>query len=321
VDPESEDLLALAVAAARSPEGFAHEPGPRRNLVTGSPAVERVRRDLCPGVLRPWPAADGALVRIRLAGGRITGTRLAALARVSAEYGDGDVHLTGRANLQVRGLPSSSHGSLPAEVVDAIEATGLLPSRTHELARNLMVSPLTGIYGGRTDLRPVVRELDERLCAEPALSTLPGRFLFVLDDGRGDLAVRDTDLGAVVLDPRSAQVRVGAHGWGPVVPLADVARHLTGLALEFARVRGDGPDAPWHVDELTAPLAPASARDPRAAVSSPPLAYGTLDGAEHVPAPDGVLDARLVERLVSRSGEEDLVVTPWRGVLVRGAAR
>src|SRR6185369_7551289 len=114
---------------------------------------------------------------------------------------------------------------LPEEVVAAVEATGLLPSRRHELARNLMCSPLTGLSGGRADLRPVVRELDERLCAQPELGDLPGRFLFVLDDGRGDLVGRETDLGAVVLDEETAQLRVGP-AWGPVVGLGTVAEAL-----------------------------------------------------------------------------------------------
>ena len=34
----------------------------------------------------------------------------------------------------------------------AIESIGLLPSRSHELARNLMVSPQTGLAGGRGDM-------------------------------------------------------------------------------------------------------------------------------------------------------------------------
>jgi precorrin-3B synthase len=81
---------------------------------------------------------------------------------------------------------------LPADVVAAIEATGLLPSRTHELVRNVMVSSLTGLDGGFVDRRPVATELDERLRADRILARLPGRFLFVLDDGRGDRVGRST---------------------------------------------------------------------------------------------------------------------------------
>ena len=137
-----------------------------------STPLVRSRRDRCPGVLRPWPAADGALVRIRLVGGRVSPAALAGLSSVAGRFGDGRLHLTGRANLQLRALPATD-GRLPDEVVAAIEATGLLPSRTHELARNIMVSPCTGLAGGRADLRAAADELDERLRAEPALAGTP----------------------------------------------------------------------------------------------------------------------------------------------------
>ena len=70
-----------------------------------------------------------------------------------------------------------------------------MPSASHELVRNLMLSPASGLAGGRVDLRPTLAELDRRICADPALTALPGRFLCVLDDGRGDLVERPCDLG------------------------------------------------------------------------------------------------------------------------------
>ena len=278
------------------------------------PALTRTRGDLCPGVLRPWPAPDGALVRLRLLGGQITASALAQLSEVARLYGDGVIHVTGRANLQVRGLPGEAGGLAP-EIVRAFERTGLLPSRTHELVRNFMMSPLSGRQGGRADLRPVLVELDALLRAEPELAGLPGRFLFVLDDGRGDLAARTTDLGLVALDDQTAQLRIGSLAMGPVLRLSQAPGALVELALDFVRRRGTGPDAAWHVDELGEPLAPALSPESRATVSTAPLAYGVIGSHEHVPAPDGILDADLVGSLVDR-GRDGLVVTPWRGVLV-----
>jgi precorrin-3B synthase len=269
----------------------------------------RSRRDRCPGVLRPWRAEDGALVRIRLAGGHLPAGALAALAQIASDHGDGQVHLTGRANLQLRALPWDGD-RLPLEVVAAVEQTGLLPSRSHELARNLMCSPLTGIYGGRADLRPLIRKLDELLCASPALAALPGRFLFVLDDGRGDLVDRETDLGAVVLSTDNAQLRVGAS-WGAVVPLPAVVEELVGLAHRFLYERGEDDTAAWHVVELESSLEPPSPGDARVPAASGVPSY---DEAVHVPVPNGVLTPDLAAELV-RPGR-DLVVTPWHGVVV-----
>jgi len=268
----------------------------------------RDRTDLCPGVLRPWSAEDGALVRLRLPGGHVTRDQLAATIGVAEEYGDGLVHLTARGNLQLRGLPG--HDCLPGEVVAAFRATGLLPHPTHDLVRNVMASPLTGLVGGRADLRPVVAELDQRLCARSSLAQLPGRFLFVLDDGRGDLVGRRLDLGLVVIDPRHCQLRLGSHHWGPVVPLAEAAARLVGLARAFLGVRGHGPTAPWHVDEL--PVAPEGhRRDPRTDVHAEPPAYGALaEGVDHLEVLDGVVGRSALAALPER-----LVVTPWKSLV------
>lgn len=315
--------------------------------MSSSEPARRTRGDLCPGVLRPWPAADGALVRVRVPGGRVSPASLAALHGVAARYGDDDnVYLTTRANLQVRALPTGPDGHLPAEVVESITSTGLLPAPGHELIRNILVSPLTGLAGGRADLRPLTDRLDAGLLADPALAGLPGRFLFVLDDGRGDLVDRACDLGLVALDADTAQLRVGPD-WAGVVPLdassvGDAAARLVELAREFVRVRGAGPKAPWHVRELATPLhlpastspptsdpaapepspvsalaAPAPA-DPRLPEPSAPLPFGPVAGAEaieHVEVPGGVVERALLARLTGPDVRE-LIVTPWRGVIV-----
>ena len=277
----------------------------------------RTRADRCPGARRPWEADDGLLVRLRLIGGRLPSHALAALMGVAEEHGDGRVQLTGRANLQVRGLPGSA-GALRPDVLAALEATGLLPTRTHELVRNVMVSPLSGLCApaaadGRPDLRPVAADLDRRLCAEGRLAALPGRFLFVLDDGRGDLVDRPCDLGLVALAPGTAQLRIGP-AYGPVVALADAAASLTALASDFVRRRGSGATAPWHVAELDRPLGPVLAPDPRIPEPLGPLPFGSTPGGHHVAVPDGLLDRTAADRLVAAAPE--LVVTPWRGVLV-----
>jgi precorrin-3B synthase len=261
--------------------------------------------------LRPWQAADGLLVRLRLVGGRLPASALQALVDVAERYGDGRIHLTGRANLQLRGLPGQQ-GALARDVLAAIEDTGLLPTRTHELVRNVMVSPQTGLAGGRADLRPLAGDLDRLLRADARLARLPGRFLFVLDDGRGDVVDRPADLGLVALDDLTAQIRVGG-GWGELVPLGSAAAAIADLALRFVARRGSGPAAVWHVAELPTPLVPGVPPDPRAPDPVGPLPFGDMPGGRHVPAADGLVRAD-VERLTADVPE--VVVTPWRGVLV-----
>ncbi|MEO9325297.1 nitrite reductase [Nocardioides sp. C4-1] len=251
--------------------------------------------------MRPWPADDGALVRLRVPGGELAAATLDGLAEVAATFGDGDLHLTSRANLQLRGV---EHGE---PFLRAVEALGLLPSRAHDQARNVVVSPLTGRVGGRADLRPVVAALDALVLADPRAAGLPGRFLVTLDDGRGDVVGRPTDLGLMALDDATAQLRLGA-GWGDVVPLADAPQALLGLAHRFLDVRGDGVDAPWHVDELATPLAAVREPDPRTSPRTGPAA-----GDAVLTAPDGVLSPDHVALATSTGGP--VLVTPWHSLI------
>lgn len=291
----------------------------------------RDRADRCPGVLRPWIADDGALVRLRLIGGRLPTAALAALTEIAAEHADGSLYLTKRANVQLRALPHED-GCVSSAFVEAVTAAGLLPSPTHELVRNVMVSPLSGRRGGQADLRPVADRFDALVRADPELAALSARFLVVLDDGRGDLVDRSLDLGAMAVSAAEAQLRVGVQGWGEVVPIDEVPEALVALAHRFLLAnRGGGGAEPWaargtawHVDELPdahlAILGHAHARDLRTHVTALPLPHGSVaqdDGrtAEHLAVPDGRLTPDLAATVLDRAGDE-VVVTPWRSLLL-----
>jgi len=250
-----------------------------------APAVARTRPDRCPGILRPWPAEDGPLVRIRLVGGRLSASQFHGLVALSGRYGDGDLHLTSRANVQVRAVRSVD------AFAEALESLGLLPSRSHERVRNIVVSP-------RGELRPLAERFDALLRATPELAALPARFLFAFDD-RGDLAPLSPDLGVYVADEPRLIVggRLGAR-----VALTDAPSTLVELALGFLELRGEGSTAAWHVAELGSELAPTSDGY-----------VGTPDLAGQVAVPDGVVTPELAATLAVR---EHVVVTPWRGVLL-----
>ncbi|MFC5677249.1 sulfite reductase subunit beta [Aeromicrobium endophyticum] len=285
--------------------------------------TSRTHADRCPGVLRPWIADDGAIVRLRLVGGALPTTALSRLVEIAEQHADGTVLLTKRTNLQLRGIPHHD-GCVPADLVEALGEAGFLPSPSHELVRNIMVSPLTGRAGGLADLRPTARLLDRLMCAEPELSRLAGRFLFVLDDGRGDVGHRSLDLGATAVDAGHVQLRIGATLWGPVVPLDDAAPALVDLALAFVASAGSGDTAAWHVDELPRHgaelVARPFARDARTHVRSLPLPHGMIaqeDGTEaiHLDVPDGLLTRDLVDAMALHWADE-VVVTPWRSIII-----
>ena len=285
--------------------------------------TSRTHVDRCPGVLRPWIADDGAIVRLRLVGGAVPTTALARLLEIAEQHADGTVLLTKRTNLQLRGIQHDD-GCVPVGLVDALTDAGFLPSPSHELVRNIMVSPLTGRAGGVADLRATARELDRLMCAEPELSRLAGRFLFVLDDGRGDVGHRSLDLGLTAVDAGHVQLRVGTALWGPVVPLDDAPGALVDLALRFVAAAGSGDSAAWHVDELPRHgaelVATPFARDARTHVRSLPLPHGMIaqdDGTEaiHLDVPDGLLTRDLVDAMALHWADE-VVVTPWRSIII-----
>jgi precorrin-3B synthase len=204
------------------------------------PAAVRSRADACPGVFAPHDAVDGALARIRLPGGVVDATALRVLAGCAEELGDGRVHLTSRGNLQLRGLSRSP--ALAARLTDA----GQLPSATHERVRNVLASPLSGIAGGLADVRGLAAALDRGLCARPELAELPGRFLFALDDGRGDVAAEDPDL----CWRAPGELLVAGMDTGLVVAAADAVTVLLDAAEAFLALRAADGGTVWRAAEL-----------------------------------------------------------------------
>lgn len=206
----------------------------------------RAEPDACPGALRVHEAADGGLARVRVPGGRLDARQVRALA-AAAELGDGGWELTSRANLQVRGLAPR----VVAEFADRLADAGLLPSPTHERVRNIIASPYTGCDdAGSLDVHAVSVELDRRLCAAPALAELPGRFLFTVDDGRGDVDGLAADVG---LRPDGDVVAVLLSGAdeGIRVAVADAPRAAVLAAESFLAERARQESASWRLAELT----------------------------------------------------------------------
>lgn len=267
-------------------------------------------RDACPGALQVHPAADGALVRVRLPGGMISATQLRALAQTSARFGSGTLELTARGSVQIRGI------SDPAPVAEAVAAAGLLPSATHERVRNIVASPLSGRVGARTDVRGWVTDLDTAIQAEPVLASLPGRFWFSFDDGGGDVSGLSADLGVHVLDGEAALLLAG-HDTGIRLALADVVPAMVAVAARFVAIRANA----WRVAELTdiTDLLPgaelSAARFP--SMTTPPVGWIEQDNgriALGAAVPLGILRAHVAEYLAAIAAP--LVVTPWRSVLV-----
>lgn len=302
----------------RTLQGPRREPraGRRRGLRAYRELVARTRdEDACPGALHIHRAADGALARVRLPGGMITAGQMAALARAAAEWGAGTLELTSRGNVQLRGIRHAA----TAAVAEAVAAAGLLPSPSHERIRNIVASPLSGRAGSGPDIRGLVTELDEVICAHPGLTELPGRFLFGIDDGRGDISGLRADVGVHAVGDRWALLLAGRDTGVRLLPSA-VVPALIELACRFTDIRGNA----WRVDELDDHSPLLTGLDATEAdgatwvpVTRPPVGWiQQNDGRVALGAavPLGVLPARTAQFLAAI--EAPMVITPWRSMLV-----
>lgn len=271
-------------------------------------------QDACPGALSVHQAADGALVRIRLPGGQLSGAQLTALAHAATRYGSPDLELTSRGNLQIRGVTDT------AAVAEAVAAAGLLPSATHERVRNIVASPLSGRAGGLGDVSALVGRLDDAIQHTPELAALSGRFWFGLDDGRADVSGLGADVGVHLLGPNEAALLLAGRDTGVRLSLDDAVPLLIRLAARFAAVRGTA----WRVEELDDPgvlvadePATADAGAVWPPVTRPPVGWLPQDDGRVTLAagvPLGVLPARTAEFVGAI--EAPVVITPWRSLLV-----
>jgi precorrin-3B synthase len=286
----------------------------------------RIGADRCPGTVAVHQAEDGGLARIRVPGGALPRDTLASLAAWAVELGNGRLELTARGNLQLRGLALGAETELSSRLAHC----GLLPSAPHDTARNLLASPLAGRDGvGVLDVRPLVAELDRRLCAEPELAPLPGRFLFALDDGRGDVAGLHADVAALALPNQRVAVLLGGLDSGLRLPVHEAVTGLLSAATIFLRRRPDQgvwrlaelPGGPLElVDELRAalharsgPLVAVPERDPVGPIGRIEQTDGRVALAVSVPLGE-LTPARC--QVLAAVAEREVLLTPWRGVVL-----
>ncbi|WP_051715314.1 cobalamin biosynthesis protein CobG [Streptomyces bikiniensis] len=264
------------------------DPTPAPTPAPGAPRV-RERGDACPGALRLHSADDGHLARLRLPAGLLTSRQVEVLADAAEALGDGRISVTSRGNAELRGLA----GGCGAELAALLAEAGLLPSPTHERVRNIVASPASGLDGlGAADVQLWARELDERLCAAPWAAALSGRFLFVLDDGRGDVTGLGGDVTLVAADPGTALLHLG--GRTVRVAAADAPRAALAAARAFlTAARGAGTGA-WRVRELPE----GSGVDVRAALTTAGIAAEPVREAVRKPVEEAAVRKPVEEAAV-----------------------
>ncbi len=140
----------------------------------------------CPGALLPMQAADGLIMRVRPRLGLFSLAQFAALAEVSARFGDGDLHLTSRANVQIRGVSEEAY----PDALDMLKGAGLVDDDAQaEAIRNIMVTPqvaLCPLNAGADAPLAIARKLAravEQLLSGAHFHRLPGKFGIAIQAG------------------------------------------------------------------------------------------------------------------------------------------
>ena len=269
----------------------------------------------CPGVLTPMESGDGLIVRLKLTGGIVPLDLAGRIADCSHRWGNGQIDLTQRANLQIRGL---TEGALLA-LQDAMAAEGLLDvDPDGEAVRNVIASPLAGIDPtALLDIRPIVVALEARLTTDPSLHRLPAKFCFAVDDGgrlpltevRADIrfeAIRSSDGVAF-----AAGFDGAPEGFGPVAPevLVDTAAALAKTFIVTGAKRMRELVERGGVSRITAfaPLSVFPCREkPKTVLPGIGLPFGRIASADFATLTKAAADA----------GASEIRLTPWRTVIV-----
>ena len=264
-----------------------------------------VVRGWCPTAHRPMAAADGLLVRVRPRLARLTRAQVLGLCAAAIDHGNGQIDLTNRANLQIRGVSPESWEPLIARLV-ALELVNADP--VLEARRALLVAP---------DWRPgdATQRIAEALMARlAALPELPGKFGFAIDAGAepvlrddpADIRIERGETGGLILraDGRPAGTLLAP---GAEIPA------LVALAEWFVASGGTG-----RMARHPAPLpdwADRGERPAQAAAPLPPGAHplGAVDGL-----PFGRIAAQALAERVAPATVAAIRLTPWRRMIVEG---
>jgi precorrin-3B synthase len=293
-----------------------------------APARETMRRGWCPGTLRPMLTGDGLLVRLHPPRNALRPDQLAYIAELARRHGNGQIEISGRGNLQLRGIREEAHPAL----VDDLLAAGLVDEAEGDGPNRLaLTSPLAGRAADELIDTAALAEAVER--AGRGIEGLSAKFSIVVDGG-----------GALALDAFAADLRlraISAHAvafglpngrWFGPVALAEAPTLSARLLDSFVTVRARSSGSVRRMRDLAmdalSALATSSGLRPMPAPATRPkpspvglvaerdnsvallagLSFGRIDTA-------GLL--RLGE-LARDAGIHDIRVSPWRGLAFCG---
>lgn len=276
-------------------------------LQAGTPVIQ----GWCPGALQPMQAGDGLVVRVRPRMARLTREQALGLCEAALCYGSGQLELTNRANLQIRGV---SQARWPA-LINALNALELLdPSARHEARRNILLPP---DWQEGDETHRIVTDLLQRLQDLPTSTALPTKLGFAVDTGTrrmlsedsADFRIERAQNGGLIL-------RADGHALGTPVTAATAAEHLIELLLWFLT---SGGRTSRRMARHRAPLPAWALGQEAPAPPGPPLHPGRHPLGLIIGLEFGQVDAHILADAIQHSTAVALRVTPWRLLLLEGA--
>ena len=135
---------------------------------------------ICPTLFNATTAEDGILSRIRFPAGLITSDQCELLTNVVSQFGNDEIQITNRANLQIR-----TSQVLPEDVLLDFQDYGLASStESTDGLRNIMASPIAGIDShAKVNTIPLVKAWNLYLSQHPDLAILSNKFSVCFDGG------------------------------------------------------------------------------------------------------------------------------------------
>jgi precorrin-3B synthase len=264
----------------------------------------------CPGALRPMQSGDGLVVRLRPPLGRLSAEQARQIAALAAAHGNGQIDLSARANLQLRGMTQETHRPL-IEELQALDLVDLSPEA--EARRNFVVTPF---WETDDDTVLITRDLTAILAREDA-PALPDKFGFAVDCGtRPVLAGISSDI-RIERGGDGLICRADSASAGRVVTRDNAAETAVALARWFLESGGVQQQRGRMARHLAAGAdLPAVWQQSPAAEPAPRPRPGVLAEGALVAVEFGRIDAETLAALAERG---PLRLTPWRMLLIEGA--
>jgi precorrin-3B synthase len=255
-------------------------------------------------------SGDGLVARIRPRGGRLSPVQALAIAELAEDCGNGLIDLTGRANLQIRGLRAEAHEPMLAKLAQL----GLIDADAEaEAQRNVLVAPF---WQEGDDTQRLAVQLEQSLSADPL--GLPAKFGFAVDCGKERVLAQSS---ADIRIERSADGRLMVRADGCAAGRPVARRQAVPAALSLAKwfsasggASGGRGRMAVHVGRGARP--PHTFAEATPAPAAAPPRPGLCAGGALIGLAFGQMRSATLKFLAERA--MGLRMTPWRMILAEG---